>query len=115
MIGGGGGPKIIFFDLHMMMAPQKKLQKSQIFYDLACQLQSSSCLTKNNNIDFSYCNINIRTSFLLLVHAKSVLVTVSVVAALSWHFAILVNKICRIMNIFEQLDNLRNRWVLCQH
>ena len=39
----------------------------------------------------------------------------SVVAALSWHFAILVNKICKIIKIFEQLDNLRNQWVLCQH
>jgi hypothetical protein len=39
----------------------------------------------------------------------------SVVAALSWCFAILVNKFCKIMKIFEQLDYLRNRWVLCQH
>ena len=39
----------------------------------------------------------------------------SVVVALSWHFAILVNKTCKIIKIFEQLDNLRNQWVLCQH
>jgi hypothetical protein len=39
----------------------------------------------------------------------------SVVAALSWCFAILVNKFCEIMKIFERLDHLRNRWVLCQH
>jgi hypothetical protein len=39
----------------------------------------------------------------------------SVTAALSWCFAILVNKFCKIMKIFERLDHLRNRWVLCQH
>ena len=37
------------------------------------------------------------------------------VVALSWHFAILVNKNCKIIKIFEQLDNLRNQWVLCQY
>src|ERR1700678_1579080 len=42
-------------------------------------------------------------------------VMTSVAAALSWYFAILVNKICKIMRIFERLDHLRNRWVLCQH
>jgi hypothetical protein len=39
----------------------------------------------------------------------------SVAAALSWCFAILVNKFHKIMKIFERLDHLRNRWVLCQH
>ena len=32
--------------------------------------------------------------------------TVSVAAALSWHFAILVNKLGKILKIFEQLDHL---------
>ena len=31
----------------------------------------------------------------------------SVAVALSWFLAILVNKICRIMKIFEQLDHLK--------
>ena len=39
----------------------------------------------------------------------------SVVEALSWFSASLVNKICKIMNIFEQLDHIRSRWVFCQH
>ena len=30
-------------------------------------------------------------------------------------FAILVNKICKIVKIFEQLDHSRNQFVLCQH
>ena len=40
---------------------------------------------------------------------------ISVVEALSWFSAILVNKICKIMKIFEQLDHIRSRWVFCQH
>ena len=40
---------------------------------------------------------------------------ISVAAAPSWHFAILVNKFCKIMKLFEQLDHLRSWWVLCQH
>jgi hypothetical protein len=39
----------------------------------------------------------------------------SVVAALSWCFAILVNKFCKIMKIFKQLGHLSNRWVFCQN
>jgi hypothetical protein len=40
---------------------------------------------------------------------------ISVVDALSWCFAILVNKFHKIIRIFKQLDHLRNWWVLCQH
>ena len=29
--------------------------------------------------------------------------------------AILVNKICKIMKIFEQLDHIKSRWVFYQH
>ena len=38
--------------------------------------------------------------------------TISVAAAQTGIFAILVNKICKIMKTFEQLNHLRSRWVL---
>jgi hypothetical protein len=55
---------------------------------------------------------------LLIGYYRKVLkprVSHSVVAAPSWCFAILVNKFCKIMKIFEQLGHLRDQWVLCQH
>ena len=39
----------------------------------------------------------------------------SVAAAPSWHFAILINKLGKILKIFEQLDHIQSWWVLCQH
>ena len=39
----------------------------------------------------------------------------SVAEALSWYFSILVNKICKIMKIFGQVDHVRNWWVSCQY
>ena len=38
----------------------------------------------------------------------------SVAAARAGVFAILVNKFCKIMKIFQRLDLLISRWVLCQ-
>ena len=38
----------------------------------------------------------------------------SVAAARAGVCAILVNKFCKIMKIFQQLDHVRRQWVLCQ-
>ena len=45
--------------------------------------------------------------FLMFTHHPSV------VAALSWHFYILRNKIAENLEIFEELDKIRSRGVLC--
>ena len=57
----------------------------------------------------------IRSVYALVDSSQKVECTASVVEALSWFSAILVNKICKIMKIFEQLDHIRSRWVFCQH
>ena len=82
----------------------------------------SSTITRYSNKNQAHFSFSLINTTILLLHyythqiapLSSFSSHASVVAALSWYFGILVNKICKIMKIFTQIDYLRNRWVLCQ-